>query len=153
VRRAITIVRLFANPHVLRLNTQESTLACSTSDKDRTNLKERIADHNRVDALEDHFTRKNGPWRLVWWEKHDFRAQRSESDCERKPFESFSRYRKPVISTTSLRISPREKSVGLPFLSKSNQYNCPEVKSVICRGFPPSIGSAQMFETPFSVAP
>jgi hypothetical protein len=29
------------------------------------NIVERVRDHNRTDCFEGHFTRKNGPWKLV----------------------------------------------------------------------------------------
>ncbi len=29
------------------------------------NIAERVQDHNRTDSFEGHFTRKNGPWKLV----------------------------------------------------------------------------------------
>jgi putative endonuclease len=35
---------------------------------------ERLADHNRTDSFEGHFTRKNGPWKLVWSEEHPARS-------------------------------------------------------------------------------
>jgi predicted GIY-YIG superfamily endonuclease len=34
------------------------------------NITARIRDHNRTDCFEGHFTRKNGPWKLVWCEAH-----------------------------------------------------------------------------------
>ena len=34
------------------------------------NLDDRISDHNQTDCCEGHFTRKNGPWKLVWKESH-----------------------------------------------------------------------------------
>ena len=33
------------------------------------NLSARLADHNRTDQTEGKFTRKNGPWHLVWSEE------------------------------------------------------------------------------------
>ena len=37
-------------------------------------LPKRLEDHNRTDAFDGHFTRKNGPWNLVWSEKHETRS-------------------------------------------------------------------------------
>jgi putative endonuclease len=33
----------------------------------------RLEFHNRTDAFDGHFTRKNGPWELVWSEPHQSR--------------------------------------------------------------------------------
>jgi predicted GIY-YIG superfamily endonuclease len=38
------------------------------------NLKNRISSHNRTGKTLGKFTRKNGPWRLVWSEEHADRA-------------------------------------------------------------------------------
>ena len=37
-------------------------------------LASRLASHNRSDKLLGKFTRKNGPWELVWSEQHATRA-------------------------------------------------------------------------------
>ena len=34
----------------------------------------RLEDHNRLDSFDGKFTRKNGPWGLVWSEPHPTRA-------------------------------------------------------------------------------
>ena len=38
------------------------------------NLENRILSHNRTDKIAGKFTRKNGPWQLVWSEAHPTRA-------------------------------------------------------------------------------
>ena len=38
------------------------------------NLQERLHSHNRTDRVQGKFTRKNGPWELVWSEEHPTRA-------------------------------------------------------------------------------
>jgi putative endonuclease len=38
------------------------------------NLPIRIANHNRTDKIDGKFTRKNGPWVLVWSEEHPTRS-------------------------------------------------------------------------------
>ena len=40
------------------------------------NLVLRILDHNRMDGNEGHFTRKNGPWKLVWSEQRSSAVRR-----------------------------------------------------------------------------
>jgi putative endonuclease len=37
-------------------------------------LQTRLHSHNRTDAIRGKFTRKNGPWELVWSEEHPTRA-------------------------------------------------------------------------------
>ena len=37
-------------------------------------LAKRLADHNRTDLFDGKFTRKNGPWVLVWSEGHPTRS-------------------------------------------------------------------------------
>jgi predicted GIY-YIG superfamily endonuclease len=34
----------------------------------------RLLSHNRTDTIRGKFTRKAGPWRLVWWERQPTRA-------------------------------------------------------------------------------
>ena len=36
-----------------------------------SDLPNRLVDHNRTDCFDGHYTRKNGPWRLVWSEPHE----------------------------------------------------------------------------------
>ncbi len=38
------------------------------------NLEVRLVNHNRTDQFAGKFSRKNGPWLLVWSENHDTRA-------------------------------------------------------------------------------
>lgn len=38
------------------------------------NLELRVVNHNRTDKVAGKFTRKNGPWVLVWKEKHPDRS-------------------------------------------------------------------------------
>ena len=38
------------------------------------NLSVRLCSHNRTDEMRGKFTRKNGPWELVWSEGHPTRA-------------------------------------------------------------------------------
>src|SRR5689334_11931666 len=39
------------------------------------NLENRVYSHNRTDRISGKFTRKNGPWHLVWNEEYQTRAQ------------------------------------------------------------------------------
>ena len=39
-----------------------------------SDLQKRLRDHNRTDCVVSHYTRKNGPWRLVCSEPHETRS-------------------------------------------------------------------------------
>ena len=38
------------------------------------NPDERLDNHNRTDAIKGKWTRKNGPWKIVWYERHETRS-------------------------------------------------------------------------------
>jgi putative endonuclease len=48
------------------------------------NIAKRVQDHNRTDCVEGHFTRKNGPWKLVWREGHCSRSSAANSRRTRR---------------------------------------------------------------------
>ncbi len=52
------------------------------------NLAARIADHNREDAFEGKFTRKNGPWTLIWKEEHPDRSSAMKRERQIKRMKS-----------------------------------------------------------------
>jgi len=52
------------------------------------NLENRISSHNRADKTLGKFTRKNGPWRLVWSEEHADRAIAMRREREIKSWKS-----------------------------------------------------------------
>jgi putative endonuclease len=52
------------------------------------NLPERLKDHNRTDCFEGHYTRKNGPWRLVWREEHNSRSSAVQRERQIKRMKS-----------------------------------------------------------------
>lgn len=52
------------------------------------NLEERLANHNRADKLAGKFTRKNGPWKLVWSETHSARASAVQRERQIKQMKS-----------------------------------------------------------------
>ena len=51
-------------------------------------LAERVATHNRTDKISGKFTRKNGPWILVWSEKYPNRASAVRREREIKSWKS-----------------------------------------------------------------
>ena len=52
------------------------------------NLEKRLQDHNRSDCSEGHFTRKNGPWKLVWSEGHKTRSSAVQRERQIKKMKS-----------------------------------------------------------------
>ena len=51
-------------------------------------LESRVASHNRTDKIVGKFTRKNGPWTLVWSEQHESRASAMAREREIKRWKS-----------------------------------------------------------------
>jgi len=52
------------------------------------NLVVRVASHNRIDKISGKFTRKNGPWFLVWSEEHPDRSSATRREREIKSWKS-----------------------------------------------------------------
>ena len=52
------------------------------------NLADRLSDHNKTDSVEGHFTRKNGPWELVWREAHSSRGSAMKRERQIKRMKS-----------------------------------------------------------------
>ena len=52
------------------------------------NLDQRLGDHNRTDSFSGHFTRKNGPWKLVWTEEHPCRSSAVQRERQIKRMKS-----------------------------------------------------------------
>ena len=51
-------------------------------------LPTRLANHNRTDNVSNKFTRKNGPWILVWSEQHPTRSVAMEREWQIKRMKS-----------------------------------------------------------------
>ena len=51
-------------------------------------LTKRISSHNRTDKIAGKFTRKNGPWTLVWSEEHVDRSSAVRREREIKSWKS-----------------------------------------------------------------
>jgi len=51
-------------------------------------LSTRIANHNRTDKIDGKFTRKNGPWILVWSEEHPTRSAAMQRERQIKGMKS-----------------------------------------------------------------
>ena len=52
------------------------------------NLDTRVMNHNRTDKIAGKFTRKNGPWILVWSEEHPDRTASVRREREIKNWKS-----------------------------------------------------------------
>ena len=61
-------------------------------------LDERLKDHNRTDCFEGHFTRKNGPWRLVWSEEHNTRSSAVRRERQIKRMKSANWIRRKLLA-------------------------------------------------------
>jgi predicted GIY-YIG superfamily endonuclease len=60
-------------------------------------LKKRVADHNRTDSTQGKYTRKNGPWKLVWAEEHPTRSLAMKREKEIKAWKSSAAIRKKLL--------------------------------------------------------
>jgi putative endonuclease len=69
-------------------------------------LTKRLRDHNRVDCFEGHFTRKNGPWRIVWSEEHESRGSAVKRERQIKKMKS-----SKWIRTHLLAVNPDESGL------------------------------------------
>ena len=52
------------------------------------NLSARVKNHNRTDKIAGKFTRKDGPWTLVWSEEHPGRSSAMRREREIKKWKS-----------------------------------------------------------------
>jgi putative endonuclease len=52
------------------------------------NLDLRVANHNRTDEIDGKYTRKKGPWTLVWSEEHPNQASAMARECAIKAWKS-----------------------------------------------------------------
>ena len=60
-------------------------------------LASRVNNHNRTDKILGKFTRKNGPWILVWSEKHSDRASAVRREQEIKSWKSRKRIQTELL--------------------------------------------------------
>ena len=64
------------------------------------NLENRILSHNRTDKIAGKFTRKNGPWALLWCEEHLNRSSATRREREIKNWKSARLIRDRLLKTT-----------------------------------------------------
>ena len=70
------------------------------------NLSVRLQDHNRIDTFDGHFTRKNGPWRLVWTERHRSRGSATLRERQIKRMKSAKWIRTHLLASNSAAVNP-----------------------------------------------
>ena len=70
------------------------------------NLAVRVLDHNRTDCFEGHFTRKNGPWKLVWRETHNSRSSAVQRERQIKRMKSAKWIRVHLLATNPAAVNP-----------------------------------------------
>jgi putative endonuclease len=70
------------------------------------NIAERIQDHNRTDCFEGHFTRKNGPWKLVWSEAHTSRSSAVRRERQIKRMKSAKWIRERLLAADPPAVNP-----------------------------------------------
>src|SRR5688572_9920913 len=77
-----------------------------TGDIDR-----RLIDHNLTDSFEGHFTRKNGPWKLVWSEQHASRGSAIKRERQIKRMKSAIWIRTLLLARSDSAVNPDESGL------------------------------------------
>jgi predicted GIY-YIG superfamily endonuclease len=62
------------------------------------NLAQRLNSHNRTDKALDKFTRKNGPWKLVWTQEHPTKSAASARERQIKAMKSAKWIREQLLN-------------------------------------------------------
>jgi putative endonuclease len=62
----------------------------------------RLNNHNRTDKIAGKFTRKNGPWTLVWSQEHPDRASAMRREREIKRWKSARLIREQLLNSSVL---------------------------------------------------
>ena len=62
----------------------------------------RVANHNRIDKTLGKFTRKNGPWFLLWSEEHAKRSSAMRREHQIKSWKSAKRIRTVLLGGVQL---------------------------------------------------
>jgi putative endonuclease len=75
------------------------------------NIATRLQDHNRTDCFDGHFTRKNGPWKLVWWETHQSRSSAIQRERQIKRMKSAKWIRTHLLSPRNASVNPDESGL------------------------------------------
>ena len=75
------------------------------------NLDNRVLDHNRTDAFDGHYTRKNGPWTLVWSELHESRSSAMRRERQIKRMKSAAWIRTNLLQSRTPSVNPDESGL------------------------------------------
>ena len=70
------------------------------------NIALRVQDHNRTDCFEGHFTGKNGPWKLVWWETHNSHGSAVQRERQIKRMKSSKWIRAHLLAVPPVAVNP-----------------------------------------------
>ena len=62
-------------------------------------IETRVASHNRTDKTLGKYTRKNGPWNLVWSEEHPDRSSAMRREREIKSWKSSRTIRQKLLGS------------------------------------------------------
>src|SRR6266700_7642658 len=81
------------------------------------NIPKRVKDHNRTDCFEGHFTRKNGPWKLVWSEAHSSRSSAIKRERQIKRMKSAKWIREQLLTARAMAVNPDSSGLRFPDLS------------------------------------
>jgi len=71
-----------------------------------SDLEARIEFHNRTDSFDGHFTRKNGPWKLVWKEEHPTRSSAMARERQIKRMKSAVWIRTHLLQAQAAAVNP-----------------------------------------------
>ena len=75
------------------------------------NIADRVTDHNRTDSFDGHFARKNGPWKLVWFEIHNSRSSAMQRERQIKRMKSARWIRTHLLASHSAAVNPDESGL------------------------------------------
>jgi putative endonuclease len=64
------------------------------------NLSARLKNHNRTDKIRGKFTRKNGPWTLLWSQEYSDRSSAMRREREIKSWKSARLIRERLLNKT-----------------------------------------------------
>jgi len=71
-------------------------------------LAARLEFHNNTKSFDGHFTRKNGPWKLVWSEQHESRQSAMKREREIKRMKSAKWIREHLLNSA---VNPDESGL------------------------------------------
>jgi predicted GIY-YIG superfamily endonuclease len=74
-------------------------------------LEQRLQDHNGTYTFDGHYTRKNGPWKLVWSEQHETRRSAMLRERQIKRMKSAKWIRSNLLSANATAVNPDESGL------------------------------------------